>query len=109
MAWWEARSEQNQLLAAQRRAEKAEEQKRKDEERAERDRLREIEQAREREERKLRIEEARRLKEQQQPTQSGPVVETVTASTPRPEIAIASRGHVNWCRCGTVGHYDRAG
>ena len=92
MAWWEARSEQNQLLAAQRRAEKAEEQKRKDEERAERDRLREIEQAREREERKLRIEEARRLKEQQQPTQSGPVVETVTASTPRPEIAIASRG-----------------
>ncbi|HSE37911.1 MAG TPA: DNA translocase FtsK [Blastocatellia bacterium] len=86
-AWWEARAERRQLLVAQRRAEKEEEQKRKDEERAERDRLREIEQERQREERKLRMEEARRLKEQLQPT--GPLVETITASTSRPEIAIA--------------------
>jgi DNA segregation ATPase FtsK/SpoIIIE, S-DNA-T family len=88
-AWWEARSEQRQLLASQRRAEKVEEQKRREEERAERDRLRQIEQAQEREERKLRIEEARRLKEQQQPVASGPIVETITAGPPRPEIAIA--------------------
>lgn len=88
VAWWEARSEQRQMLAAQRRAEKLEEQKRKDEERAERERLRQIEQAREQEERRLRMEEARRLKEQQQPTASGPVVQTV--STSPPEIVIAS-------------------
>ncbi len=91
-AWWEARSEQRQLLATQRRAEKAEEQKRRDEERAERERVRQIEQVREREERKLRIEEARRLKEEQQPTVRGPIVETMTASTPQPEIAIAGSG-----------------
>jgi S-DNA-T family DNA segregation ATPase FtsK/SpoIIIE len=91
-SWWEARTEQRRLLVSQRRAEKLEEQKRKDEERAERERLRQIEQAREREERKVRIEEARRLKEQQQPAASGPIVETITASTPRPEIAIASSG-----------------
>ena len=88
VAWWEARSEQRQMLAAQRRAEKLEEQKRKDEERAERERLRQIEQAREQEERRLRMEEARRLKEQRQPTASGPVVQTV--STSPPEIVIAS-------------------
>ena len=88
-AWWEARSEQRQLLASQRRAEKVEEQKRKEVERAERERLRQIEQAQEREERKVRMEEARRLKEQKQPTASGPIVETISASTPRPEIAIA--------------------
>jgi len=91
-AWWEARSEQRQLLATQRRAEKAEEQKRKDEERAERERIKQIEQAREREERKLRMEEARRLKEEQQPTVRGPIVETITVSAPRPEIAIAGSG-----------------
>jgi DNA segregation ATPase FtsK/SpoIIIE, S-DNA-T family len=88
-AWWEARSEERQVLAAQRQAEKAEEQKRKDEERAERDRLRQIEQAREREERKLRMEEARRLKEEQQPGYPVPIVEAITASAPRPEIAIS--------------------
>lgn len=86
-AWWETRAEQRQLLAAQRRLEKEEEQKRRDAERAERDRLREIEQAREWDERKVRMEEARRLREQPQPT--GPMVETITASTQRPEIAIA--------------------
>jgi S-DNA-T family DNA segregation ATPase FtsK/SpoIIIE len=91
-AWWAARSEQRQLLANQRRAEKVEEQKRKEEERAERERLRQIEQAQEREERKLRMEEARRLKEQQQPAASGPIVETITAAPPRPEIAIAGSG-----------------
>jgi len=91
-AWWEARSEQRQLLATQRRAEKAEEQKRKDEERAEHERLRQIEQAREREERKLRVEEARRLKEQNQPAASGPLVEAISASAPRPEIVIAASG-----------------
>ena len=91
-AWWEARAEQRQLLATQRRMEKAAEQKRKDEERAERERLKQIELAREREERSLRIEEARRLKEQRQPTASGPIVETITTSTPRPEIVIAGTG-----------------
>jgi DNA segregation ATPase FtsK/SpoIIIE, S-DNA-T family len=34
------------------------------------------------------MEEARRLKEQKQPSASGPIVETISASTPRPEIAI---------------------
>jgi DNA segregation ATPase FtsK/SpoIIIE, S-DNA-T family len=91
-AWWEARSEQRRLLATQHRAEKAEEQKRKDEEKAERERTKQIEQAREREERKLRMEEARRLKEEQRPTVRGPIVETITASAPRPEIAIAGSG-----------------
>ncbi len=90
--WWEARAEQRHLLAAQRRAEKVEEQRRKDEEKAEHERLRQIEQAREREVRKLRMEEARRLKEQQQPAASGPIVEKITASAPRPEIAIAGSG-----------------
>jgi len=91
-AWWAARAEQRELLASQRRAEKAEEQKRKDEEKAERERQRQIEQAREREERKLRMEEARRLKEQQQPVASGPIVETIAASAARPEIVISASG-----------------
>ena len=90
--WWEARAEQRRLLATQRRAEKAEEQKRKDEERAERERLRQIELAREREERKLRMEEAQRLKEQRPQPTAGPSIEAVTASTLRPEIAIAGSG-----------------
>ncbi|HLF83596.1 MAG TPA: DNA translocase FtsK [Blastocatellia bacterium] len=91
-AWWEARAEQRRLLATQRRAEYAEEQRRKDEERAERERQKQLEQAREREERRVRMEEARRLKEQQQPGAAGPIVEAITASTPRPEIAIAGGG-----------------
>lgn len=91
-AWWETRSEQRQAVATQRKAEKAEEQKRKDEERTERDRLRQIELAREREERSQRIEEARRLKEQKQPVASGPIVEAVSAPTPKPEIFVAGAG-----------------
>ncbi|MEK6408538.1 MAG: DNA translocase FtsK [Acidobacteriota bacterium] len=89
MAWWEARNEQRRLLATQRQAEKAEEQKRNEAERAERERVKQLQQEREREERKRRMEEARQLREDQRPTVAGRVVETITASAPAPEIAIA--------------------
>lgn len=91
LGWWEARNEQRRLLAAQRQAEKAEEQRRNEAERAEQERVRKIEQEREREERQRRMEEARRLKDQQQPTAAGPVVQAITASGSQPEIAITSR------------------
>ncbi|MFY9555598.1 MAG: DNA translocase FtsK [Blastocatellia bacterium] len=91
-AWWAARAEQHSLQAAQRQAEKAEEQRRREEERAEREREKQIQQEREREERKRRMEEARRLKEEHRPAASGPIVETIAASTVRPEIAIAGSG-----------------
>ena len=89
-AWWEARSEQRQQIAAQKRVEKELEQRRREEERAERERLKEIEEERLREERKVRMEEARRLKEEI-PGVRRPVIETVTPS-PQPEIAVAGSG-----------------
>src|SRR5712692_4883714 len=91
LGWWEARNEQRRLLAVQRQAEKAEEQRRNEAERVERERIKKIEQEREREERQRRMEEARRLKDQHQPTAGGPIVEAITASASEPEIAITSR------------------
>ncbi len=91
-AWWEARTEQRRLLAAQRETEKVQEQRRKEEERAAREIERQVQEERQREERRRRMEEARRLKEDHQPSASGPFVEVVSGSTPPPEIAIAGRG-----------------
>ncbi|HSB09923.1 MAG TPA: DNA translocase FtsK [Blastocatellia bacterium] len=88
-AWWAQRTEQRRQEAAQRQAAKAEEYKRKEEERAEREREKRLQQELERAERQRRMEEARRLKEEQQPTVSGPRIGVVTASTPAPEIAMA--------------------
>lgn len=91
LAWREARNEQRRLLAAQRQAEKAEEQKRNEAERDERERVKKLELERVREERQRRMEEARRLKGEPQPRAAGPIIEAITASASQHEIAITSR------------------
>src|SRR6185369_2327428 len=63
-----------------------------EEERATRERDRQIQLEQEREERKRRMEEARRLKEEKQPAASGPLGDRITAAMPAPEIHIFGTG-----------------
>jgi len=90
-AWWESRTEQRRLQAAERQKLKAEELRGKEEERLQREAERQVAQEREREERKLRMEEARRLKEQLPPPAAAPTVERFTPPLP-PDVAIAGSG-----------------